>query len=205
MTKDGGITDSVASLAGWTWVWARFRSWWWTGKPCLLQSVGSQRVGHDRATEKTYWLDDLVVFPNVFNLSLHFTINSSWSDPQSAHGLIFSDWQSFFIFRYKEYSQSGGSIDHLVMSMCRVVSCIVGRVYLLWPVCSIGKTLLAFALLHFVLQGQTCLLFQVSFWLPTFAFQYPMMKRTSFFFFLVLVPEGLVDLHRTVQLQLLWH
>ena len=29
-------------------------------------------------------------------------------------------------------------------------------------VCSLGKTLLAFALLHFVLQGQTCLLFQVS-------------------------------------------
>ena len=33
---------------------------------------------------------------------------------------------------------------------------------LLWPVCSIGKTLLAFALLHFVLQGETCVLFQVS-------------------------------------------
>ena len=48
------------------------------------------------------------------------------------------------------------------MSMCRVFSCVVERGYLLWPLCSLGKTLLAFALLHFVLQGQTCLLLQVS-------------------------------------------
>ena len=26
-------------------------SWWWTGKPGVLQSMGSQRVGHDQATE----------------------------------------------------------------------------------------------------------------------------------------------------------
>ena len=39
-------------------------------------------------------------------------------------------------------------------------------------------------------------------WLPTFAFQSPTMKRTSF---LVLVLEGLAGLHRTAQLQLLWH
>ena len=48
------------------------------------------------------------------------------------------------------------------MSMCRVISCVVGRGYLLWPMHSFGKTLLAFDLLHFVLQDQTCLLFQVS-------------------------------------------
>ena len=40
------------------------------------------------------------------------------------------------------------------MSMCRVFSCVVGRGCLLWPVGSLGKTLLAFALLHSVLQGQ---------------------------------------------------
>ena len=47
------------------------------------------------------------------------------------------------------------------MSMCRVFSCVVGRGCLLWSVCSLGKTLLAFALLHSVLQGQICLLLQV--------------------------------------------
>ena len=44
------------------------------------------------------------------------------------------------------------------MSMCRAVSCVAERGCLLWPVCSLGKTLLAFVLLHLVLQGQTCLL-----------------------------------------------
>ena len=41
--------------------------------------------------------------------------------------------------------------------MCRVVSCVVGRGCLLWPVHSLGKTPLAFVLLHFVSQDQTCL------------------------------------------------
>ena len=46
--------------------------------------------------------------------------------------------------------------------MCRVIFCVVGRGCFLWPVHSLGKTLLDFALLHFVLQGQTYLLLQVS-------------------------------------------
>ena len=41
----------MASLTQWTWVWLTSRSWWWTGKPRVLQSMGSQSVGHDRATE----------------------------------------------------------------------------------------------------------------------------------------------------------
>ena len=70
--------------------------------------------------------------------------------------------QSLFIFGYKEYNQSDFSIDHLVMSMCSVIYCVVGRGCMLWPVCPLGKTLLAFALLHFILQGQTCLLLHIS-------------------------------------------
>ena len=38
--------------------------------------------------------------------------------------------------------------------MCRVLSCVVGRGCLLWPVRSLGKIQLAFVLLYFVLQGQ---------------------------------------------------
>ena len=48
------------------------------------------------------------------------------------------------------------------MSMCRVFSCVVGRECLLWLMHSLGKTLLAFAVLQSVFQGQTWLLFQVS-------------------------------------------
>ena len=41
----------MASLTLWTWVWTSFRSWWWTWTPGVLQSMGSQRVRHDWATE----------------------------------------------------------------------------------------------------------------------------------------------------------
>ena len=41
----------MASPMLWTWVWTSSRSWWWTGRPGVLQSLGSQRVGHDWATE----------------------------------------------------------------------------------------------------------------------------------------------------------
>ena len=41
----------MASLTQWTWVWVGSRSWWWTGRPGVLWFMGSQRVGHDWATE----------------------------------------------------------------------------------------------------------------------------------------------------------
>ena len=42
----------MASLTQWTWVWATSRRWWRTRKPCVLQSVGFQRVRHDLVTER---------------------------------------------------------------------------------------------------------------------------------------------------------
>ena len=41
----------MASLTQWTWVWVSSVSWWWTGKPSVLQSMGSQRIRHDWTTE----------------------------------------------------------------------------------------------------------------------------------------------------------
>ena len=48
---DRGWDGWVASLTRWTWVWASSRSWWWTGRPSMLQSMGSQRIRHGWATE----------------------------------------------------------------------------------------------------------------------------------------------------------
>ena len=42
----------MASPTRWTWVWASSSRWWKTGKPGVLQSTGSQRVGHDWATDQ---------------------------------------------------------------------------------------------------------------------------------------------------------
>ena len=41
----------MASLTWWTWVWVSSGSWWWTGKPGVLQPIESQRVRHDWVTE----------------------------------------------------------------------------------------------------------------------------------------------------------
>ena len=48
---DRGWDGWMASLTQWTWVWVNSGSWWWTGRPGVLQSVGSQRAGHDWGTE----------------------------------------------------------------------------------------------------------------------------------------------------------
>ena len=47
---DRGWDDWMALPTCWTWVWASSRTWWWTGKPGVLQSMGSLRVRHDWAT-----------------------------------------------------------------------------------------------------------------------------------------------------------
>ena len=44
---DRGWDGWMASPTQWTWVWVNSGSWWWTGRPGVLQSMGSQRVGHD--------------------------------------------------------------------------------------------------------------------------------------------------------------
>ena len=88
------------------------------------------------------------------------------------------------------------------MSMRRVFSCVVGNGCLLWPVCSLGKTLLAFALLHSVFQSQICLFLQVFL---DFLLLHSSPLSWKGHLFLVLVLKVLVALHRTVQLQLLQH
>ena len=48
---DRGWDGWMASLTQWTWAWVSSRSWRWTGKPGVLQSMGSQRVRHNWPTE----------------------------------------------------------------------------------------------------------------------------------------------------------
>ena len=48
---DRGWDGWMALLSQWTWVCTSSGSWWWTGKPGVLQSMGSQRVGHDWVNE----------------------------------------------------------------------------------------------------------------------------------------------------------
>ena len=48
---DRGWDNWMASPTQWTWVWVNSGSWWWTGRPVMLQSMRSQRFRHDLVTE----------------------------------------------------------------------------------------------------------------------------------------------------------
>ena len=67
-----GWDGSMVSPTRWTWVWAGSGSWWWTGKPGMLQSMGSQSVRHDWATELK-WLTNYYsyYFKILFPLTLY--------------------------------------------------------------------------------------------------------------------------------------
>ena len=52
MTED----EMVGWYHQWTCVWVNSGSWWWTGRPSVLQSMGSQRVRRNWVTE-LYWTE----------------------------------------------------------------------------------------------------------------------------------------------------
>ena len=58
----------MASLTQWTWAWANSGRWWRTGKSGMLQSIGSQRVGHDWVTEPQQKLFCQKRSPTVFKI-----------------------------------------------------------------------------------------------------------------------------------------
>ena len=86
-----------ASLTRWTWVWASSRSGWWTGKPGVLQSMWSQRGGHNRATELNSWLCGAAPFSHGAAQGSWFpqlpwemgpespSLGHHWPPPLSAH------------------------------------------------------------------------------------------------------------------------
>ena len=104
----------MALLTQWTWVWVNSGNWWWTGRPGMLLSMGSQRVAHDWATELTElrlviaflprskrllisWLESpsVVILEVPQNKIFHcfhcLPIYLLWSDGTGCHDLSFSE------------------------------------------------------------------------------------------------------------------
>ena len=77
--NDRGWDGWMASSTRWTWVWVGSRSWWWTEKPGVLQSMGSQRVRHDWTTELN-WPLLMSLFPG-----------QKWASQQN----LLSSWAQF--------------------------------------------------------------------------------------------------------------
>ena len=78
--------EMVGWLTQWIWIWVSSRSWWWTRKPGVLQSMGLQRVRHDWATELN-WKQQILYHlshqrspvPYVAHIHLGWSISHAWS------------------------------------------------------------------------------------------------------------------------------
>ena len=121
---DRGWDGWMASLTRRTWVWTNSRSWWWTGSPGVLRSMGSQRVGHDWATELNwnFWWCECLAFaaktpihPDFPLVSSEQTLRVTWDAVYRASVLSFVHWIkqtsqplgcafSFFFFFFSWYT-----------------------------------------------------------------------------------------------------
>ena len=73
---DRGWDGSMALPTQWTWVWVNSGSWWWTGKPGMLQSVGSQKVRHDLVSELNW---NITYYTSVASSHLQLLLtNKRW-------------------------------------------------------------------------------------------------------------------------------
>ena len=71
---DGGWDGWTASPTQWTWVWVDSGSWWWTGRPGILRFMGSQRVGHNWATELNWTKRKKMMHISMFILTPFMTL-----------------------------------------------------------------------------------------------------------------------------------
>ena len=79
----------MASATQWTWVWVDSGSWWWTGRPGMLQFMGLQRVRHDWATELN-WNEHL----------LSITLSGLWLVSQVSAKDCKKKWNVLLLFSY---------------------------------------------------------------------------------------------------------
>ena len=83
-------------LTRWTWVWVNSGSWWWTGRPGMLRFMGSQRVGHDWATELN-WTDTMAPHSSTLAWKIPWTEEPD----RQVHGVAKSrTWLSDFTFTF---------------------------------------------------------------------------------------------------------
>ena len=77
----------MASWTRWTWVWVNTGKWWWTGRPGVLQFMGSQRIGYDWVTELNWWHVRCLYpfwYPNSTGPSFPLLVMPTWFFVKSA-------------------------------------------------------------------------------------------------------------------------
>ena len=132
---DRGWDDWMASSTRWAWVWVNSRSCWWTGRPGVLWFMGSQRVGHDWATE------------------LNWT-ELNWTELMGPDAIILVFWMlsfkpafslSSFTFHREVFSSSSLSAIKVVSSA--YLKLLIFLLAILIPVCASSSP--AFLMMYF--------------------------------------------------------
>ena len=77
----------MASLTQWTWFWVNSRSWWWTGRPGVLQYIGSQGVGQNWPTELN-WSECMYIY-DLYTKRSKIFFGHTWET-------IFTSWEQYF-------------------------------------------------------------------------------------------------------------
>ena len=110
--KEKGMTEDEV-VGWWTWVWASSKSWWWTGKPGVLQSMGVTKS----RTGLSNWTDTFTTL-----LVLSFILNSGNMSPLT---LLFFFFQNCF-----GYSSSLIFSIHTLDSICLYIERVLLRLNL---------------------------------------------------------------------------
>ena len=107
---DRGWDGWVASLTQWAWVWVNSGSWWWTGRPGVLQFMGSQRVRQDWETELN-WTELTVSGPDICpSSSATQALDPIASTVPSPHGCsLINSPVLLTLPKYNHLSITGGS------------------------------------------------------------------------------------------------
>ena len=93
---DRGWDGWMASPTQCTWVWVNSRSWWWTGRPGMLQSMGSQGIRHDSVQ---------------FSCSVMYDSATPWTTARQASLSITNSWSLHKLMSIKSVMPS----NHLIL------------------------------------------------------------------------------------------
>ena len=142
----------MASLTQWTWVWASFGSWWWTGKPDVLQSMGSQsRTQLSDRTELNFlklkskiWILVLThcQLIHTSDMNLKFALNNFFGFFCKKSSCILTSYSEDLYLKIVQYAKSVCPIFLFPTSIIIVFFPSIFLVYVsvhMWYVCTLNK------------------------------------------------------------------
>ena len=116
----------MASLTQWAWVWVNSGSWRWTGRPGVLWFMGSQRVGHNWATELNKLLSKKNIIKEEAVLILYTTFSSA-----KYNSLINGEYIKFQVFFVDNKETSSIMLPNIRQNWNLLMEAILAKIHFL--------------------------------------------------------------------------